>query len=143
MKLLAIAILALMLSASAHALPPPDYAPDDTAPHRVHHPIFVFVMWLSPASKDTAVESVNVVYTDFGGIAPDAQTCANLPMGEILKPVADAKKRILLGQIPKVVCGVAAPDREPKRAHSPEDQPPDVRSEPGHPDQPQEPSGEL
>lgn len=99
--------------------------------------IFVVIFWLralSPGHPETT--PFEVVQTELGGIAPDAGVCAALPMDEVLKPVKDAAANIAKGLVPEVVCGIAAPTQDVGEA-------PPVRSEPGHPDQPQRPSGAI
>ncbi len=100
-------------------------------PHN-KNPVWVIVFWLHPLDGD---KHVDVASIDLGGEAKSPQVCAAIPMNEVLKPTEDAAKKIEAGFTPVVVCGIAAPTEEPEK--------PPVRSEPGHPDQRQGPSGDI
>ncbi len=97
------------------------------------NPVWVMVFWLHPLDYGNTVDIDSI---ELGGESVSPENCAALPMREVLKPIDDAAKKIEAGLTPVVVCGIAAPTHESK------DKPP-VRSEPGHPDQPQGPSGPI
>lgn len=104
-------------------------------------PIFVIVFWMKIAAVGAGVTAVDFDSMEFGGYAKDPSVCASLPMADILTPLHDAASKIEAGLVPRVVCGLAAPDQQVV-LELPKNKPP-VRSEPGHPDQPQGPSGPL
>jgi hypothetical protein len=105
---------------------------DEPTPKNLKNPVWVMVFWLHPLDgKDT----VEISSMELGGEAGSPDICATLPMAEVLKPIEDASEKIGAGLVPVVVCGIAAPTQATKK--------PPVRSEPGHPDQPQGPSGAL
>lgn len=110
----------------------PALSPSEDTPKHLKNPVWVMVFWLHPLDgKDT----VEVASMELGGEAASPDICATLPMAEVLKPVKDASEKIEAGLIPVVVCGIAAPTQTKEKPH--------MRSEPGHPDQPQGPSGAL
>lgn len=105
------------------------------------NPIFIIVFWLKVVGGDANVAAVSLDSMEFGGYSKNPHACESLPMADILKPLPDAAEKIAAGLVPKVLCAIAAPDQN-LAAEAPGQKPP-VRSEPGHPDQPQGPSGEL
>ena len=95
--------------------------------------IFVLVFWLKVVGTQGHIDSFNVDSIDMGGVAKSPQICATLPMGEVLKSVPGAADKVEAGLVPRVVCGVPAPDTE---MYTPDNvpQPKEVPSTPGHGD---------
>jgi hypothetical protein len=97
-------------------------------------PIFVLIFWLKVIAANGNVDSVSIDSIEFGGEAKSPQICSTLPMGEVLKSIPDAATKIEAGLVPRVVCGVAAPDTE---VYTPDsvpkaDMPQAPESNPGH-----------
>lgn len=101
-------------------------------PEHLKNPVWVMVFWLHPLDGKETVEIDSI---ELGGEAVSPRLCAALPMNEVLKPLDDASQKVESGLTPVVVCGIAAPTESKEKPH--------VRSEPGHPDQPQGPSGNI
>lgn len=96
--------------------------------------IFVLVFWLralSPDHPDTT--QFEIAQTELGGIAPSASVCATLPMADVLKPIKDAVANIANGLVPKVVCGIAAPEPGSSDKQAPAEKTPESsQTDPGH-----------
>lgn len=101
-------------------------SPALSAEPAAHEPIFVTVFWLKPVADKFDIDSI-----DLGGIAQTPDECATLPMSEVAKHVPSFAAKTRAGLIPKIVCGIAAPEQDPA-AKPKADQSDADRSGPGH-----------
>lgn len=94
--------------------------------------IFVLIFWLAINGGHVSVEQ-----TELAGTAPAPGVCASVDVKEALAHVDDAAANLAKGWVPKIVCGIAAPEQKPAQA------PKEPESNPGHGEWGNGPSGEL
>lgn len=107
------------------------------------NPIFVLIFWLHITNPGEQTESFDIAQIEFGGVASKPDKCAGLLMADALKPLKDAPTNIANGLVPKIVCGMAAPDNSPMQTEPPKPHAQAPASNPGHGEWDKGPSGEL